>query len=77
MQGGESALKAVREELGMSQQEFATKIGVSTTSISRWERGASEMSLTLEQIRRLEDLLSQLGMTLRNLPDNVGPNKHN
>jgi DNA-binding transcriptional regulator YiaG len=72
---GDSALKVIRESLDMSQQEFASYIGVSTTSVSRWERGTSQMTLSLDQIRRFTELLRKLGMTLDNLPDNVGPSK--
>lgn len=75
IQEGESALKVIREALDMSQQEFASYIGVSTTSVSRWERGTSEMSLTLKQLSKFTELLRRLGMSLDNLPDYVGPSK--
>lgn len=32
-------LKELREDCGLSMRELANKIGVSTNTISRWERG--------------------------------------
>jgi DNA-binding transcriptional regulator YiaG len=34
-------IKALRESLGISQQEMSTRLGVSLMTISRWERGIS------------------------------------
>jgi DNA-binding transcriptional regulator YiaG len=34
-------IKALRKKLGLSQQEFATKLLRSTTIVSRWENGAA------------------------------------
>ena len=35
-------LRALREEKGYTQQEFADKLGVTQQSYARWESGASE-----------------------------------
>jgi len=75
IQEGDSALKVIREALDMSQQEFASYIGVSTTSVSRWERGASPMTMTIKQTLKFMELLRRIGMTLDNLPDDMGPTK--
>ncbi|WP_059002072.1 helix-turn-helix domain-containing protein [Leptolyngbya sp. NIES-2104] len=51
---GGSPLKALRERLGnISQEELARRLGASVVSISRWERGAKPMSLTVPQMRSL------------------------
>ncbi len=47
---------ALREALGMTQKEFAERIGVDKMTVSRWERGAlrpSDESLAgIEQLRK-------------------------
>ena len=73
LQPGEAPLKTIREALGYSQQEFATKLGLSTSSISRWERGLAEATFNVRQMKRLVAELRTLGLTIENLPDDVGP----
>lgn len=34
-------LKKIRSQLGMSQTQFSTEIGVALSAYSRWERGAA------------------------------------
>lgn len=43
-------LKEIRKDKGLSMSELANKIGVSTNTISRWERG--------ERISNLEALVA-------------------
>lgn len=69
----ESPLRAIRELLGLSQQEFATWLGVSTTTVSRWERGKTPPSFTVGQLRKLLNALEPHGLTLDNLPDDMSP----
>lgn len=49
-------IKALRETLGLSQQELGVKLGLAAITISRWERGISqprrEAIRGLEQLRR-------------------------
>ena len=73
LQPGESPLKTIREALGYSQQEFAVKIGVAVTTISRWERGLSPATFTVPQIKAFNRELRTLGLTVDNLPDDLGP----
>ena len=63
-------MKKLRELLGdMSQQEFATRLGVSIVSISRWENERRPMTLTLRQFKNLLKLMDEAGMSINELPD--------
>lgn len=75
IQQGEPPLRVIREALDMSQQEFATYIGVSTTSVSRWERRTSEMTLTLKQFRKLTELLRRVGLSIDTLINHADSSK--
>jgi putative transcriptional regulator len=55
-----SPLRELRQKLGMSQQIFATRLGVSIVSISRWERGERSILLTLEQVGVLIELIQSV-----------------
>lgn len=68
IEGGKNPLKAVREVLRMSQQEFANALGVAVSSVSRWERGVSPMTLTISQMQQFDILLKKLNMTIHDLP---------
>ena len=65
----ESPLKKLREEMGMSQEEFARRIGTSARTISRWETGESVPSFTIAQMKALDALLMEHGKALKDLPD--------
>ena len=65
----ESPLKKLREEMGMSQEDFARRIGTSARTISRWETGDSVPSFTIAQMKALETLLLEHGKVLKDLPD--------
>ena len=39
-------IKELREGLGLTQQEFADRIGVAKQSVSSWETGTSEPSIS-------------------------------
>jgi len=66
-------LKVIRERLGYTQLEFAKKIGVTSVTISRWERGVAPALLTIPQVKALSRELRTLGLTIDNLPDSLGP----
>ncbi|WP_339383259.1 helix-turn-helix domain-containing protein [Oculatella sp. LEGE 06141] len=66
-------MKAIRELLGLSQQEFAGLLGVSITTVSRWERGKTPPTFTIGQIRVLLRELKPYGLTLENFPDDMTP----
>jgi len=68
--GGESPLKQLREAVGLTQEELARRIGVSTKTISNWERGAYPATFNVPQIKAL---CRELRCSLEDLPDNFGP----
>ncbi|MBA7517276.1 hypothetical protein ES705_09329 [subsurface metagenome] len=50
-------IKAVREKLGLTQEGFAQKLGVSWGTIARWEAGKSKPSKLAQ--RALENFLKE------------------
>lgn len=52
-------MRELRAKLGLSQQAFATSLGVSIASVSRWENGHRPLLLTAGQIFELLKLLRQ------------------
>ena len=44
----EELVKYIRNSLGMSQQEFASKLGVTFATINRWENGHSTPNMLAE-----------------------------
>lgn len=62
-------MKWIREELGMSQMELATALGVSCSKLSAAETGKSEPVFTMKQVK----ILCQLtGKTVDEFPDYLG-----
>jgi len=47
-------LEACRVNTGLTQKEFAEKLGVSMSTVSNWERGITEPSLS--QLRTISEL---------------------
>ncbi len=71
----ESPLKMLRDQLDVSQEQFARLIGVSSKSVSNWERGVTPASLGIAQIKALDRLLRSKGLSIQELPDSFGPPK--
>ncbi len=69
----ESPLKRLREELGLSQEEFARIIGTSVRTVGRWEAGVSMATFTVPQMKALVRLLTSSGKSLEDFPDDLGP----
>ena len=65
----ESALKKLRERVGLSQEALARLIGVTSKTVSNWERGSNPASLTVPQMKAL---CRALDVTLDELPDRFG-----
>ena len=66
-QSGQVNFKQLREQAGLSQEALARIVGVSSKTVSNWERGISVASLTVPQMKAL---CESLNVTLNNLPDN-------
>lgn len=64
-------VRSLRERLGLTQEKLAAKLGVTFTSVNRWENGKTKPSpLALKQIA---DLLRGLGPKGRDLLDQYFP----
>lgn len=48
-----SDIKDLRSDLGLTQHEFESVLGVSKPTASRWENGASQQSITANNLMRL------------------------
>lgn len=59
-------LKQMREQAGLSQEALARLVGVSSKTVSNWERGTNVASLTVPQMKAL---CEALGVALNDLPD--------
>lgn len=57
-------IKSIRQQLGLSQEELAHKLGVSFTSVNRWENGQTKPS---KLARKQIDLLSKKTEKLKDL----------
>lgn len=51
-----TAMRQIREELGMTQAEFAVAIGIDPSTVSRCERGLREPLFTILQLKKLCEL---------------------
>ena len=51
-------IKRLRLALGLTQERFARELGVTLSTVSRWETGRSQPSALAQ--RRLEELLQKL-----------------
>ena len=57
-----SFIKGLRLKTGMSQEDLARELGVSFTSVNRWENSQSKPSkLAIKQIERLHQELLDSG----------------
>lgn len=52
-------VRELRERLGLTQEKFAGKLGVTFPTINRWENGRAKPSPLA--MRQIEDLLRDLG----------------
>ena len=58
-------VRSLRERMGLTQEKFAAKLGVTFASVNRWENGKAKPSpLALKQV---EDLLRSLDDAGRDL----------
>jgi len=49
-------IKALRAKLGLTQEQFAAKVGVTWSTVNRWENGRGKPSpLALKQVESLRE----------------------
>ncbi len=61
-----SPIKKLRETAELSQEELARLMDVSVSTISRWERGLTEPTMTVAQMKAF---CQAIGKTLDELPN--------
>ncbi len=70
---GVSCIKQLREKLGLTQLELAYHLGVSITTVSRWEVGRSQLTLTTSQWKKFHAVvLKPLNIEVEELPEDLG-----
>lgn len=53
-------IKQLRAYLGLTQEQFAAKIGVTFSTINRWENNKTKLSpLTMPRIKKLQQKLNR------------------
>jgi putative transcriptional regulator len=68
-----SLVRQLRARLGLTQEKFAARLGVTFPTINRWENGRAKPSpLALKQI---EDLLAAVGEDAKDLRAEYFPKK--
>lgn len=59
-------IRAIRAQLGVSQEKLAGELGVTFSTVNRWENGKSKPSpLAIKQLESLVDGLGTAGEGLR------------
>ena len=59
-------MRELREELGMTQLEFANALGITTTTVSRAEQGHREPVFTVLQFKKLCEITGKSPSQLPN-----------
>jgi len=58
-------VQALRQRVGLSQEKFAAKLGVTFSTVSRWERQRSMPSpMAFDRMRQLLEKMGDLGVDL-------------
>ena len=60
-------VKSLRELLGLSQEKLAGRLGVTFSSVNRWENGHTKPSPLA--VKQIEDLVTALGKAGKELKD--------
>ncbi|NET38802.1 MAG: helix-turn-helix transcriptional regulator [Cyanothece sp. SIO1E1] len=67
---GESQLKQLREQAGLTQEELSRRCGIPLRTYQRWESGETVARPNVPQIKAL---CRELEIPIENLPDEFGP----
>lgn len=60
-----SLIREIRLETGLTQEQFASQLGVICTTINRWENGRSKPSpLAIQKIEHLLERMGEKGTAL-------------
>ena len=62
-------VKALRKSLGLTQREFERLLGVSSPTVSRWETGAMQQSMTANRLMELLRDCPEAGEQLMEMAD--------
>ncbi len=63
-------IREIRLEAGLTQEQFASQLGVTCSTINRWERGRSKPSpLALQKIEQLLEQMSKTDLLAKYLAD--------
>ena len=65
-----SPLRQMRQQADLSQEELAKRIGVSVSTIGRWEKGKAEPTFTIAQTKKFTQAV---GKSFEELPDSLLP----
>lgn len=52
-------IRTIRKRLGITQEKFAARLGVTFTSVNRWENGRTRPSPLA--LRQIEDIVKSMG----------------
>ncbi|BAU11522.1 helix-turn-helix domain protein [Leptolyngbya sp. NIES-3755] len=63
-----SPIKKMREAVNLSQEELARLMDISVSTVSRWERGLAEPTMTVAQMKAF---CRAIGKTLEELPNSL------
>lgn len=66
-----SVFYQIRQKTGLSQEDLGRLLGVSFTTINRWENGRQAPRLDFRQWKILTILLAGMGIDSKDLPDNA------
>lgn len=70
---GVSYLKQLRKKLKLTREQFAYKVGTTSSTIYRWESGKANVSFSTGQWKKFHhEVLTPLNMTVDDLPDDLG-----
>jgi len=69
-------IRTARRKRGLTQEEFASELGIKLSRLQKWESGTNEPRFTIPELRRLhkferrlfEDLMSGFAVFHPNLP---------
>jgi DNA-binding transcriptional regulator YiaG len=65
-----SPLRKLRNNVNLTQEQLAHKMGIAVSTVRRWEKGLAEPTMTLDQTKKFCRAINQ---NLDELPDSLLP----